>query len=258
MTRGRLLTFGKVLVEYRIAGDSSERDFELVMLHEGLGSAAMWKDFPDRLADATGCRVIVYSRRGYGASSSLGEERTPNYMHEEARYWLPLVLDRLDVRRPVLFGHSDGASIALIHAAEPAARVAGVVGLAPHVKVEPLTIASIAQAKIAYETTNLRGRLASYHSDVDSVFWSWNRIWLSPAFRRWNIEALLPAIRAPVLAIQGRDDEYGTLEQIESIRRALPETELLVLNQCRHSPHRDQPSAVLQATRHFIDRIGQR
>jgi pimeloyl-ACP methyl ester carboxylesterase len=255
MTRDPRLTVGEILVEYRIAGGSGRRDFELVMLHEGLGSAAMWKDFPDRLAESTGCRTIVYSRRGYGASSSLSEERTPNYMHEEARHWLPLVLDRLDIRRPVLFGHSDGASIALIHAAEPAARIAGVVALAPHVKVEPLTVASIAQAKIAFETTNLRSRLAAYHSDVDAVFWSWNRIWLSPAFRGWNIEALLPAIRAPVLAIQGRDDEYGTLEQIESIRRALPETELLVLNQCRHSPHRDQPSAVLEATRHFTDRI---
>jgi len=249
------LAVGNDCLEYRFAGGTGSRATELVMLHEGLGSMAMWKDFPERLAESTGCRVLAYSRRGYGSSSPLSEERSPDYMHDEARHWLPLVLDRLAIRRPVLFGHSDGASIALIHAAEPATRIAGVVALAPHVKVEPLTVASIADARTAYETSSLRARLAAYHRDVDAVFWSWNRIWLSPDFRGWNIEALLPDIRVPVLAIQGRDDEYGTLQQVESIHRALPRTELLVLDDCRHSPHRDQPAAVLEATRRFIDRI---
>ena len=176
-------------------------------------------------------------------------------MHDEARQWLPAILDRLGVNDPVLIGHSDGASIALIFAAEPDARLSGIVALAPHVKVEPVTIASIADAKTSYESAALRGRLAVHHRDVDGTFWGWNRIWLDPAFRDWNIESLLPAIRAPVLAIQGLDDEYGTLDQIESIRRVLPGTQILTLPNCRHSPHRDQPAAVLEATRKFIDRI---
>jgi pimeloyl-ACP methyl ester carboxylesterase len=242
-------------LEYRLAGENRSRDTELVMLHEGLGSASMWKNFPDELARATGCRVLVYSRLGYGKSSPLTGPRSPAYMHEEARHWLPAVLARLDIEQPVLFGHSDGASIALIHAAETSSRVRGVVALAPHVKVEQLSATSIAAAKVAYETASLRSRLSPYHDDVDGAFWGWNRIWLDPAFRAWNIEGLLPAIRAPVLAIQGREDEYGTLDQIESIRRALPGTELLALDGCRHSPHRDQPVAVIDATRRFIERI---
>jgi pimeloyl-ACP methyl ester carboxylesterase len=249
------LTIGTRRIEYRLAGRACVRGPAIVMLHEGLGSVAMWKDFPDRLAAETGCRVLVYSRHGHGGSARLDEARRTDYMHEEARVWLPLVLERLAINRPVLFGHSDGASIALIHGAEPTARIAGIVALAPHVKVEQLSVASIARAKVAFETADLRDRLARYHADVDSTFWGWNRIWLDPAFRAWNIEALLPGIRAPVLAIQGVDDEYGTLEQVESIRRSLPGTRLLVLPDCRHSPHRDQPSAVLAATRDFLEQL---
>jgi pimeloyl-ACP methyl ester carboxylesterase len=168
------------------------------------------------------------------------------------------VIERLGVRRPLLFGHSDGATIALIHAAQHGTRITGVVALAPHVKVEDITVAGLARAKRGYESTGLRSRLAPYHDDVDGAFRGWNNIWLNPEFRSWNIEALLPAIRAPVLAIQGVDDEYATLEQIESIRRALPSTELLALPACGHWPHRDQPDAVLSATRRFADRIGRR
>jgi pimeloyl-ACP methyl ester carboxylesterase len=249
------LALGERRIEYRWVGADRAAAVDLLMLHEGLGSVSMWKDFPERLAAATGCRVFAYSRHGYGRSSTLAQPRTPDYMHEEARRWLPLVLERLGIERPLLFGHSDGASIALIHAAEPASTVAGVIALAPHVLVEDLSVASIAGAKVAYETTALRERLVPYHADVDATFWGWNRIWLDAAFRDWNIEALLPAIRVPVLAIQGLDDEYGTLNQIERIAQAVPGTELLVLPDCRHSPHRDQPDAVLTATRRFIDRL---
>lgn len=252
------LTIDGAQIEYRFAAATAARGVDLVMLHEGLGSVALWKDFPDRLAAATGCRVLCYSRLGYGNSTRLTADRTVDYMHVEARRWLPAILGRLALRRPVLFGHSDGASIALIHAAEPCARIAGVVALAPHVKVEPLTVASIAQAKVAYEAGDLRGRLAPYHADVDSVFWGWNRIWLSAPFREWNIESLLPRIRVPVLAMQGRDDEYGTLEQIESIRRSVPFASTIALDHCRHSPHRDQPDAVLEATRRHIDELESR
>jgi pimeloyl-ACP methyl ester carboxylesterase len=237
--------------EYRFA-QPANAGADLVMLHEGLGSVAMWRDFPEQLARATGCRTLVYSRQGYGRSSLLDAPRKVDYMHEEARIWLPVIFKRLGIRRPVLFGHSDGASIALIHAASPESEVAGIIALAPHVKVEDLTVRSIAAAKTAYMETDLRTRLSRYHSDVDSTFWGWNRIWLDPAFRSWNIEALLPSIRCPILAIQGEEDEYGTMEQIARIARAAPDVKLLALPGCRHSPHRDQPQAVLAAAREFV------
>ncbi len=253
--RTELLSVVGSEIEYRIVGERRPDARDLVVLHEGLGSVSMWKDFPDALAEATGYRAIVYSRHGYGRSSTLRQRRGPEFMHEEANVVLPALLEALGIERPVLFGHSDGASIALIHAASPGATVAGVIALAPHVKVEALSITSIEQARLAYETTDLRARLARYHRDVDSAFWGWNQIWLDPAFRDWNIERMLPAIGCPVLAVQGRNDEYGTLEQIESIRRALPSTELLVLEECGHSPHRDQPAAVLAATQRFLARL---
>jgi pimeloyl-ACP methyl ester carboxylesterase len=225
---------------------------DLVMLHEGLGSVSMWRGFPEQLAQATGCRTLVYSRHGYGRSSPLDAPRRVEYMHEEARIWLPAVLRRLDIRRPVLFGHSDGASIALIHASSPESKVAGIIALAPHVNVEDLTVRSIDAAKTAYIETDLRARLSRHHADVDSAFWGWNRIWLDPAFRSWSIEALLPSIRCPILAIQGENDEYGTTEQIAIIGREASDSRLLTLPACRHSPHRDQPQAVLANTREFV------
>jgi pimeloyl-ACP methyl ester carboxylesterase len=172
-------------------------------------------------------------------------------MHEEAQLWLPAILERLDIRRPILFGHSDGASIALIHAASAASEVAGIMALAPHVKVEDLSVRSIAATKTAYLQSDLPARLSRHHGDADAVFWGWNRIWLDPAFRSWNIEALLPSIRCPILAIQGVEDEYGTMEQIAAIARAAPHARLLALASCRHSPHRDQPEAVLAAAAEF-------
>lgn len=231
----------------------------LVLLHEGLGSVAMWKDFPDQLAHATGCNALVYSRYGYGESEALAEPRQIDFMHEEALVVLPELLERLDIRQPVLVGHSDGGSIALIHAAHAARlgrSVAGVVAMAPHVMVEDISISSIAAAREAYLHGALRARLLPYHRDVDSAFWGWNRIWLDPAFRAWNIEACLPDIACPVLAIQGEDDEYGTMAQIDRVAALAPDVERLKLRDCRHSPHRDQPTAVILAIQRFIDRIG--
>ena len=227
----------------------------LVFLHDGLGSVAMWRDFPSRVAHATNCNAVVYSRYGYGNSDPLAEPRTVGYMHDEALIALPELLDELAIGRPILVGHSDGGSIALIHAGAGARPVTAVVTLAAHVMVEDISVASIAAAKTAYETTDLRARLARYHADVDSAFWGWNRIWLAPEFRAWNIEEYLPPISSPVLAIQGEDDEYGTMEQMRRIGAQVRDVELLELEDCRHSPHKDQPEAVLSAITRFVDRV---
>jgi pimeloyl-ACP methyl ester carboxylesterase len=227
----------------------------LVFLHEGLGSIAMWREFPQLVARETRCDAIVYSRYGYGNSEPLTEQRGVRYMHDEAEIALPQLLGRLAIDRPILIGHSDGGSIALIHAGGATSSVRAVVTLAAHVLVEDISVSSIAAAKIAYETTDLRARLARYHADVDSAFWGWNRIWLDAAFRDWNIEQYLPRIRCPVLAIQGVDDEYGTLEQMRRIGAGTRDVELVVLDDCRHSPHRDQPDAVLAAIAGFVQRL---
>jgi len=242
-------------IEYeRIEIARAERP-TLVFLHEGLGSVAMWRDFPARAAHATNCNVLIYSRRGYGNSDPLSAPRTVRYMHDEALVALPELLDALAIERPVLVGHSDGGSIALIHAGAGVRPVAGVVTLAAHVLVEDISVASIAAAKLAYESTDLRAKLARYHADVDSAFLGWNRIWLDPAFRDWSIEEYLPRITCPVLAIQGEDDEYGTMEQMRRIGAQVADVELLRLGDCRHSAHRDQPEAVIEAITRFVDRV---
>ncbi|WP_088142166.1 alpha/beta fold hydrolase [Achromobacter xylosoxidans] len=230
----------------------------LVFLHEGLGSVSMWKDWPRQVCEAAGCRGLVYSRLGYGQSTPLrSEEKRPvDYMQREARDVLPALLRALDLDarqdKPVLFGHSDGASIALLYAAMHPDAVAGVVAAAPHILVEDVSVDSIAQARQAYLETDLRARLGRHHADPDSAFWGWNDIWLDPAFRRWNLDDYLPRIACPVLAIQGVDDEYGSLAQIRGIRRLAPQTELLELPDCGHSAHRDQPARVIQAVAGFV------
>jgi pimeloyl-ACP methyl ester carboxylesterase len=228
----------------------------LVFLHEGLGSVAMWRDFPLKAAQATGCSAVVYSRYGYGQSDVLREARGVDYMHAEALEALPELLRELEVPEPVLVGHSDGGSIALIHASAHAG-VKGLVVMAPHVFVEDISVRSIAEAKTAFETTDLPQKLARYHADAAKTFWGWNDIWLHPDFRRWNIEDVLPRIRCPMLAIQGFDDEYGTMAQLEAIARQTGgPVELLRLAACRHSPHRDQPKVVIEAMSRFVDRLG--
>jgi pimeloyl-ACP methyl ester carboxylesterase len=236
-----------VRIEHAWVGEGAQT---LVFLHEGLGSVSMWRDFPARLCAALGCRGLVYSRPGYGRSTPrpAAERWDPDFMHRQAFELLPALLAALGVSAPyALFGHSDGGSIALLHAARFPDRVGRVVVLAPHIRVEDISIASIQRARTAYETTDLRQRLARHHDDPDSAFRGWNDIWLDPTFRDWNIEREIEAIRAPVLAIQGLDDEYGTLEQIRGIARRLPQTRLLELPACGHSPHRDQPETVIQA-----------
>jgi len=227
----------------------------LVLLHEGLGSIAMWRDFPHLLAHATVSRVIVYSRYGYGRSDPLQEPREVRYMHDEALVVLPELFDALSIVNPILVGHSDGGSIALIHAGGSGRAVAGAVVMAPHVFVEDISVASIAAAREAYETTDLPSRLGRYHADVDGAFWGWNDIWLAADFRVWNIEEYLPRIQCPVLAIQGEDDEYGTMEQLARITAGAADVELVKLEDCRHSPHRDQPQATLETISRFVDRI---
>jgi pimeloyl-ACP methyl ester carboxylesterase len=227
----------------------------LVLLHEGLGSVALWKDFPQRLAARTGCGTLVYSRCGHGASTVLAEPRPVEYMHREAEAVLPAVLRHFGIERPVLFGHSDGGSIALIYAGYRPNDVAALVLEAPHVFVEDLTVASIAGVREVYRTTDLAGKLRRYHRDVDRTFWGWNDIWLDPRFRSWNIEAYLPAIRCPILAIQGTDDEYGTRAQLDAIAAATPATEIVLLERCGHSPHRDQADATLERSTTFIAEV---
>jgi pimeloyl-ACP methyl ester carboxylesterase len=225
----------------------------LVFLHEGLGSVALWKDFPARVADATGCSVLVYSRAGYGRSSPATLPRATDYMHVEALTVLPALLDRLGIADPVLVGHSDGASIALLHAGSGSRPVRALIALAPHVFVEDMSIASIAEVRRQYDTTDLRERLARRHADPDAAFRGWNDIWLAPAFRSWNIESCLPGVRCPLLMIQGRDDEYGSAAQLDAIERQVGgKVARIELADCRHSPHRDQPEATLAAIADFV------
>jgi len=239
-------------LELAWVGDPASAHPTVVFLHEGLGSVAMWKDFPERFCADHGLRGLMFSRYGYGQSTPKppGERWAPDFMHAQAHEVLPALLEQLQIARPWLFGHSDGASIALLHAArfEPA----GVIAVAPHIFVEDVSISSIEAAREAYAGTDLRARLARYHADPDSAFRGWNDVWLSPAFRAWNIEAELATIRCPVLAVQGEDDEYGTLEQIRGIAEKLPKTRLLVIPKCAHSPHRDQPALLAQEAARFI------
>lgn len=232
----------------------------LVFLHEGLGSVSMWRDFPAALCEAIGTRGIVYSRPGYGQSTPRPEAERwgVDYMHRQAFDVLPAFLQALgiDARagKPWLFGHSDGGSIALLYASRFPDAVAGVIAMAPHIVVEPVSITSIAAARDAYAQGELRARLARHHADVDSAFWGWNHAWLAPAFLDFDITAELPAIRCPVLAMQGVNDEYGTLEQIHGIARRVPQAQVIEIPDCAHSPHRDQPARVIAEVAAFLKR----
>jgi pimeloyl-ACP methyl ester carboxylesterase len=220
----------------------------------------MWKDYPQRLCDAGGLRGLVYSREGYGRSTPRrpGERWPLDFMQRQARDVLPRLFARLGIGRdggkPWLFGHSDGATIALVHAAAYPDSVAGVVAVAPHIMVEDVSIRSIAAARDAYRSAGIKARLARYHDDPDSAFFGWNDVWLDPGFRRFSIEHVLDRVRCPILAVQGENDEYGTLAQVTGIRARAPQAEIVALANCGHSPHRDQPEALTRAVTGFITR----
>ena len=227
----------------------------IVFLHEGLGSISQWRDFPALLAERTGCGAVIYSRYGHGYSDPLDGPRDVDYMHREGEVVLPALLAQLGISRPILFGHSDGGSIALIFAGAYPDAACGLILEAPHVFVEDLSVASIAQAKTAFAATDLAAKLGRHHADAAATFRGWNDIWLDPRFRAWNIESSLVAIRVPLLVIQGDDDEYGTAAQVHTIANAVANTQTLFLSQCGHAPHRDRRDAVLDACASFVQRI---
>lgn len=258
--RRDFIRLGEMRLEYRRIPPAAGGRPELVFLHEGLGCVDIWRDFPDRLAAATGCGAFIYSRAGYGRSSPVPLPRPLRYMHDEALEVLPRLLDAAGIEQLVLVGHSDGGSIALVHAggADPGGRVRGIVTEAPHVLCEELSVSSIRKARDAFLGGDLRDKLARLHGEnVDCAFWGWNRAWLDPGFADWNIEEYLPSIRAPLLVIQGRQDPYGTEEQIRRIRASCRSpTEVVLLDDCGHAPHRDQPDATLEAMASFVGRLG--
>jgi pimeloyl-ACP methyl ester carboxylesterase len=248
----------RVRIEYQwIAAARADAPL-MVFLHEGLGSVSMWRNFPRLLCQAVGCRGLVYSRPGYGSSTPRGPGETwgVDFMHKQAYEVLPSLLLALGVdthaHPPWLLGHSDGGSIALLHAARFVRQVAGIVVLAPHVMVEDLSIASIEQTRQDYLHSDLRQRLARHHDDPDSAFWGWNQAWLNPEFRQWDIQEQLRSITCPVLAVQGQDDAYGTMEQIRGISRNVSHAQWREWADCGHSPQRDQPRQLIDAVTFHI------
>jgi pimeloyl-ACP methyl ester carboxylesterase len=243
---GRSLEYQRIAA----AGDGPT----LVFLHEGLGSIGQWRDFPVRIATATGLPALVYARYGHGQSDVLQQAHGADFMHREALESLPELLRTLGIARPVLIGHSDGASIALIHAGA-GHPVRSLAVMAPHVFVEDISIEGIVAAKHAFETTDLPQKLARHHRDSNKTFYGWNDVWLSTAFRSWNIERYLPAITCPLLAIQGHGDEYGSMAQVDAIaRQSGGPVEVLKLERCGHSPQKDQAEAVVAAITEFVKR----
>lgn len=247
-----------VRIEYQWVGIADPFAPVMVFLHEGLGSRSMWRSFPHTLCENVGCRGLVYSRPGYGQSTPRAPDERwgVDFMHRQAYEVLPAFLQALGVdgreQELWLFGHSDGASITLLYAARFPEQLSGVIVLAPHIMVEDFTLTSIEQARATYQQTNLRDKLARYHDDPDSAFWGWNNIWLHPPFRQWSIEDELTHIQCPILAVQGLDDEYGTLAQIHGIADRVPQTRLVELSNCGHSPHRDQSEELIAIVTDFI------
>ena len=251
-----LMVAGAAL-EYACYGPPPERAPTIVMLHEGLGCVALWRDFPARVAERTGMGVFVYSRQGYGASDPVPLPRPLDFMTREAVEVLPKVLDAIGFRRGILFGHSDGATIAAIHAGSIADhRVRGLILMAPHFFTEAEGLRSIAEADAEFRTGDLRARLAKYHKDPDNAFHGWADTWLDPGFKDWNVAEVIDYFRIPVLAIQGREDQYGSLAQIdETETRSYAPVDRLILDRVRHAPHLERPEAVLDAVAEFAWRL---
>ena len=255
-TQGFLRFDGSDL-EYRMIGPMPDEAPTIVMLHEGLGSAGLWGDFPEKLQAATGAGVFVYSRAGYGASTPVALPRPLDYMQREALDVLPGILEAIGFRRGILVGHSDGASIAAIYAGGVQDhRVRALALIAPHFMVEDMGVASIAEIKTAYETTNLRDKLARWHKDVDNAFYGWNGAWLDPKFRAWDISDYLAYIRVPVAVIQGADDQYGTIRQVEIAQEeCYCPVDVTIIEGAGHSPHREAPGATLDAASDFANAV---
>jgi pimeloyl-ACP methyl ester carboxylesterase len=251
------LDLGDQQLEYRFIGPQSDAAPTLVLLHEGLGCIGLWGDFPDKLAAATKCGVFVYSRAGYGASSTIKLPRPLTYMHHEAQEVLPRVLEAINFQCGFFIGHSDGASIAAIYAGSVQdERVKGITLIAPHFFVEQKGITEIEKAKTAYETGNLREKLARWHTHVDAAFFGWNGAWLDPEFRKWNIEEFLPCIQCPVLAMQGVDDQYGTDAQIEVVQqKCRVPIDVAMLPGAQHSPHREAPDVAAAKIAEFVTKV---
>ena len=251
------LRIGDADLEYRMIGPAPQEAPTIVLLHEGLGSAGLWGDFPEQLAAATGAGVLAYSRAGYGASTPVSLPRPLDYMHIEALEVLPQLLDQIGFRRGLLVGHSDGASIAAIYAGGVQDhRVQGVALIAPHFVVEAMGIAAIAETSKAYEAAGLRSRLARWHRDVDNTFYGWNGAWLDPKFRSWDISEYLAYIRVPVAIVQGADDQYGTIRQIEIAREeCYCPVDVVIIPGAGHQPHREAPGATLDAISEFANAI---
>jgi len=251
------LRVGMSELEYRMIGPAPDKAPTIVMLHEGLGSAALWGDFPEQLQSATGAGVFVYSRAGYGASSPVKLPRPLDYMQIEALDVLPKLLEQIGFRHGLLVGHSDGASIAAIYAGGTGDhRVRGVALIAPHFIVEDISVASIAEIKTAYETTDLRAKLARWHKDVDNAFYGWNGAWLDPKFRNWDISDYLAYIRVPVAVIQGADDQYGTIRQVAIAQEeCYCPVDVTIIAGAGHQPHREAPAATLDAISDFANAV---
>jgi len=251
------LTIGASELEYRMIGPAPSDAPTIVMLHEGLGSAGLWGDFPEKLQAATGTGVLVYSRAGYGASTPATLPRPLDYMHVEALDVLPQLLDQIGFRRGLLLGHSDGASIAAIYAGGVADhRVRGVAMIAPHFVTEEIGLAAIAETRNAYQSGGLRSRLSRWHRDVDNTFYGWSGAWLDPGFRSWDISEYLAYIRVPVVIVQGADDQYGTIRQIEIAKEeCYCPVDVTIISMAGHSPHREAPEATLNAISEFAGRI---
>lgn len=243
-------------LEYRMVGPRPSEAPTLVLLHEGLGSAGLWGDFPERLSAATGAGVFVYSRAGYGQSSPVSLPRPLTYMHDEAQVALPAVLDAIGWQHGLLVGHSDGASIAAIYAGtHQDHRLDGIVLIAPHFIVEDVSIASIREAKTAYETTDLKVKLGRWHRDPDNAFRGWNDAWLDPAFRQWDISEQLAFIRVPMLIVQGVNDQYGTVKQIEVAKDECYCPVEVALLDAKHTPQREAPDETLRVIADFSTRL---
>jgi pimeloyl-ACP methyl ester carboxylesterase len=251
------LELGPTRLEYRMIGPRPDSAPTIVLLHEGLGSVASWGDFASALAAATGTGVFAYSRAGYGRSSRSKLPRPVSFMHDEAREVLPRVLAAMGFRRGLLAGHSDGASIAAIYAGSiQDHRVRGLALMAPHFFTEDMGIAEIARAKVAFEAGDLRAKLARLHADPDNAFHNWNGPWLDPEFRKWDITDALLHIRVPILIVQGENDQYGTVRQIEVAREeCYCPVEVALLPDTRHAPHREAPEATLAAIADFANRL---